>query len=499
MPAHAEMGDVQAAPFGLRGASLLPGWWDGGLTSRDLQFRAERPNAHAELIHVHSPLLKESHSVSFPPLPPMFGLSGLADLNVHVLARVRWALDSKARPSDTTADGMHHGPVGSEDRCAAAAGRARRWSIAFALQLHGSVADRCTVLALPCALLAVSLNLLKEMYPESALKQLEGDFSAHVHQGFSFVLGFLIVFRTQQAYSRWWEGGTLLQELRGEWFNAFSNLMAFLNHDDDPEIRAKVELFKHKMARLFSLLYGTGIEQVHTMKTPPRMQYIDPTGFRNVLAYMHSSGTHDSCELVLQWIQRLIVEANTDNIIKIAPPILARVYNQLGKGIVTLNRARKIKEFIVPFNLAQLIAVLLIVHWISTAIVCAIMLSNPAMAGLTSFTICWAFWGVNYIAVELENPFGDDSNDLPLVEMQEDMNQSIISLLRPHAIRPPVFDFDAARDADLEKALSMDFAAHENLGNGGSTSFSRFRKNQAAPPRGQLRRGQLLLRQRHLR
>merc|ERR1719343_387174 len=117
------------------------------------------------------------------------------------------------------------------------------------------------------------------------------------------------------------------------------------------------------------------------MRTPPRMQYINPEGFQHVARLMRSPETNDPCELVLQWIQRLIVEANTEDLIKIAPPILARVYNQLGQGIVTLNRARKIKEFIVPFNLAQLIAILLILHWVYTSIVCALMLSNPAIAG----------------------------------------------------------------------------------------------------------------------
>jgi len=67
---------------------------------------------------------------------------------------------------------------------------------------------------------------------------------------------------------------------------------------------------------------------------------------------------------------------------------------------------------------------------------------------------------VNYIAVELENPFGDDWNDLPLEEMQDDMNRSLISLLRKHAVRPPKFDFVADRDKDLEKSLVRDFPSN---------------------------------------
>ena len=32
-------------------------------------------------------------------------------------------------------------------------------------------------------------------------------------------------FRSRIAYNRWWEGGTLLQQTRGEWFNGFSSLI----------------------------------------------------------------------------------------------------------------------------------------------------------------------------------------------------------------------------------------------------------------------------------
>merc|ERR1719207_229685 len=77
---------------------------------------------------------------------------------------------------------------------------------------------------------------------------------------FTFVLGFLLVFRTQQAYSRWWEGGSLLQELRGEWFNAYSCLLAFGN--PAPEKQKDVLKFQHELARLISMLYGSGLAQV---------------------------------------------------------------------------------------------------------------------------------------------------------------------------------------------------------------------------------------------
>ena len=42
---------------------------------------------------------------------------------------------------------------------------------------------------------------------------------------FSNAFAILRNFRSRIAYNRWWEGGTLLQQTRGEWFNGFSSLI----------------------------------------------------------------------------------------------------------------------------------------------------------------------------------------------------------------------------------------------------------------------------------
>merc|ERR1712203_1039436 len=104
-------------------------------------------------------------------------------------------------------------------------------------------------------------------------------------------------------------------------------------------------------------------------------EFIALDGFDpEILEFMVES--HDACEITLQWVQRLIVEANGKDIIKIAPPILARVYNQLGNGIVKLNNARKIREFPIPFPIAQMVWGQLILHGIFTSWVCGILVKS---------------------------------------------------------------------------------------------------------------------------
>jgi len=46
------------------------------------------------------------------------------------------------------------------------------------------------------------------------------------------------------------------------------------------------------------------------------------------------------------------------------------------------------------------------------------------------------------IAGELENPFGNDANDLPLLQIQKSFNDSLGRLLDPRLLEPPNFAFD---------------------------------------------------------
>jgi len=134
-----------------------------------------------------------------------------------------------------------------------------------------------------------------------------------------------------------------------------------------------------------------------------------------------------------------MVEAEQKALIKIAPPILSRVYNELGNGIVNLNNARKIKEFLIPFPIAQMVMVMLMFHAMFVPLICASTIETTIWACLLTFVVEFSYWSILYIALELEMPFGDDPNDLPLRAMAQDMNTSLSQMLEPYALKVPEF------------------------------------------------------------
>lgn len=243
-----------------------------------------------------------------------------------------------------------------------------------------------------------------------------------------------------------------MQQIRGEWFNAYSSLLAFTNADPDKKV--EVFAFQHKLVRLFSLLYASALEQVTTIDDAV-LEIVELEGFElESLSALKSA--HDKCEVVLQWIQKQIVQSAGADVVKVAPPILSRVYNQLGNGIVNLNNAKKITDFPIPFPLAQMVVFMLVCHWMMTVITCIVYVKSMWTATAICYLTVFSFWTINFISMELEMPFGDDANDLPLHDMQRDFNKSLVDLLKPSLAHLPAYEVGDHAKAELLTTTEID-------------------------------------------
>eukprot|EP00927_Polykrikos_kofoidii_P018952 TRINITY_DN1881_c0_g5_i1.p1 TRINITY_DN1881_c0_g5~~TRINITY_DN1881_c0_g5_i1.p1 ORF type:complete len:646 (+),score=80.32 TRINITY_DN1881_c0_g5_i1:83-2020(+) len=321
-----------------------------------------------------------------------------------------------------------------------------RWGVGFILQLEGSIFPYALALAVPNVVLMVGLGILIRGFSSetSGVSSSVSDAAKNSFSGvmmfwaaYSGCLAFLLIFRTQIAYGRFWEGGTLLLQIRGVWFNATSNMVAFCNEKES--MQHDVHLFQHKLIRLMSMLYCSALHQVSGVGD----DNFDIVGFEgfNDESLEHLLGARDRCEVIMQWIQRSIVQNMNAEVLKIAPPIASRVFQELSNGIVDLQNAKKITEFQFPFPYAQMITVMLLMHWIMTPLLAAIMIApeQRVLGAIVVFISVLSLWSLNYTAAELEMPFGDDPNDLPITRLMLDFNSSLISLLNPLVQNPPAF------------------------------------------------------------
>jgi len=321
------------------------------------------------------------------------------------------------------------------------------WGVALIFQITGSVFPRAVAWSVPSAALAVVLNI----FCKGALAM---DNVVVMWSGYTAVLGFLMVFRNNQAYHRFWEGAALTQQVRGEWLNAVSSLMAFCNDDD--ERRSDVVRFSHFLIRLMSMLHCAALQQIACVEDN-RFEIINPEGISSEsLKYLSEHDPEVRCEIVLLWIQRLIVVSHADETLKVPPPILTRAFQELSRGIVTLHDAQRIKEVPFPFPYSQLITLMLLVHWLATPILSSQVVGGPLWAGAVTFCIVSAFWALLYIALDIEQPFGEDDNKLPVAEMQRSMNESLSLFLEDELRSPPTFSYSKRRATiRFEKSSTM--------------------------------------------
>jgi len=310
------------------------------------------------------------------------------------------------------------------------------WLFKLIFRSQGSVGLRAAIFAFPAGLFAVILLILKDQiedfWGDTGIDSITGSQSWAAATG---VLTILLGFRTRQALSRFWEGTGLLHQMRGEWFDSVSCCVTFSRSS----IAAKPEQvadFRHTIVRLMSLCHGSALEEI-AQSTEAFIPVIDLQGLDKItLAHLYDCKvTHkfNRVEVILHLIQTLITK-NLDTgggqgVLKIPPPILSRVYQTLSRGFVNLLNAKKITDTRFPFPYAQLIAMLLLLHTVLTPTMIAQLIENKVWAAIFTFVPIFGMFSLNFVASELENPFGDDANDLPLERFQEDMNGSLLMLL----------------------------------------------------------------------
>merc|ERR1719253_515336 len=137
--------------------------------------------------------------------------------------------------------------------------------------------------------------------------------------------------------------------------------------------------------------------------------------------------------LVFMWLQRLVSTMCCDGIVTIPPPIYSRVYQEMSNGMLGFMQAYKISVLPFPIPLTNMTEILLGV--IVTFIPFLIEKFTKALIFTPVFTFFSVFgmFVMHAVTMQLEMPFGDDYIDLPIREMHNAFNTS---LLQNFIVRP---------------------------------------------------------------
>jgi len=306
------------------------------------------------------------------------------------------------------------------------------------VRLPGSVFPTAFKWAAAAGIASLVLKICQNNYlPEGLMGDLE--ISPAAYSGFSFTLGFVIVFRTSQCYNRFWTCATGVNSMRAQWYEAASSLTTFIatSHKSLEE----QDRFCHKVIRYFSLLHSLALQALADGEESFPVIDLEslPVDSLNLVLECgkDQEGLSGRVELVYQWIQALVIQSMESGLLNVPAPILTRVLQQMEMGTVAYNQVLNIMSIPFPFPYAQVTFILLTFYVCFIPIVMCLLVAEPWIAAICGFLSVLCLISVDLVSTEIENPFGEDANDLPCHEFQDKMNKALLNLLHPAANEPP--------------------------------------------------------------
>jgi len=334
----------------------------------------------------------------------------------------------------------------------------QHWGTFFKMQ--GSVFPRAFGYSFTSALLSGLLKYL-ELSDVIRISDAEEMFFRDnaAYSGFTWTLSFLLIFRTQQCYARFWTCATSCCTLRAQLLEATSSLCVFTLMSKKPT--NDIEMFKHKLVRLISLFHALCMEAVADMRDE-RFKVIDIESIQpQYICMLAGMRDRQKADLVYNWINALIVKSLDSGLLNVPPPILSRVFQEFEKAQVEYQTILQVVDVPFPFPFAQVSAFLCCIYLLLTPIVMLFWCDSAVGAVTFTFISGFCLLSIECIATELEVPCGDDANDLPCHTFQNELNESLILLMMPSGEHVPEL-LPTAR-MTYSDLLDMDVSATKSL------------------------------------
>jgi len=234
------------------------------------------------------------------------------------------------------------------------------------------------------------------------------------HKFLSVPIAFLIVFRANVAHDRFWEGKGHLEKFHGSLRTIAQKTLNLIEGDDD-----EAHALRCNICRMLPVL---AVACKHDL----RHTYKGRSPEENAIAFRQEINcwvTQEEGDLLLQthhnrpvrvigWLGSSIVKANRSGRMGGGDTTFAALDNETGRLFDTWMGMNKICFTPTPFPYIHCL------HWF----VCIYLMTLPAplvpMIGwwsvAASSMLACAMYAIEEVAMEIEDPFGDDLNDLPI-------------------------------------------------------------------------------------
>lgn len=231
-------------------------------------------------------------------------------------------------------------------------------------------------------------------YVETQIMEVPPKNPTVVHSLVGFVLSMLLVFRTNTAYDRWWEG----RRLWGSFTNNSRNLalkLSVLIKDKTTRERFRVLITNYIFAAKEHLRSGVHLEHLEETDKYKR-------NFYGAISHV----PNQIMKAIYQEIQELIDNKT------ITQEQMLYLNSELQSFTDNIGACERIKKTPIPYAYSLFLKKFIFIYVLTLPIGFVVEFRYWAILIVTM--VFYAFASLELIAEEIENPFGTDANDLPL-------------------------------------------------------------------------------------
>jgi len=233
-----------------------------------------------------------------------------------------------------------------------------------------------------------------------------------MHTLLGFVISFLLVFRTNTAYERWWEGRKLWGGLVNNSRNLTMKLSALLPRDDD---------FHRGVFRRLIPLYAVALKN-HLRSEQTRLELFD--GLPAEIQQKIDLEKHLPNQVAALLI-RAVDDLHRNG--KLSGEQLLFLNAELQSFTEICGACERIKNTPIPYSYSVFIKRFILIY-IATLPWGYVFNLGYYVVPIVAF-IFYVLASLELIAEEIEEPFGADENDLPLEKMAKSIQGHIHELI----------------------------------------------------------------------
>lgn len=226
-----------------------------------------------------------------------------------------------------------------------------------------------------------------------------------IHSLLGFVLSLLLVFRTNTAYDRWWEGRKLWGKLVNDSRNFVIKINSILPEND---VKNRTQIAKY--LRFFPYFLAS-----HLSKESTRL--VLDEDFSDLQKELQH---HPPAELVFLLTKKLY-QLKKEN--KISDTEKLFLDTQLSGFLDVCGGCERIKNTPIPYSYSSFIKKFIIFYVMALPVANVVNLGG-FMIPITMF-VYYVLMSLELIAEEIEDPFNNDENDIPMEAISQNIERSI--------------------------------------------------------------------------